>query len=319
MKTDCINIVLASDDNYAQHCCVLMTSVLLNNKNTDIVFHILDGGITDKNKKKIEKLKLLKLFSVQYYDMSQFDFSFLPMNRFWISVSTYYRLLLTKILPQTIEKVLYLDCDMIVDGNLSDFWNESVSDYYVCAVEDESSIPNSKRLGLKNYFNAGVLILNMNKLRSFDFIKEWQLYFKENENIIKMQDQDILNGVFRDNVKFLPLKWNSTTKIFTNDNNPNNHFYSSNDRQIAQKERVIVHYTGSRKPWIVNKKHPLRYLYFYYLIKSPYKNKLFSFLYEYIILQCKNLLKSIFSVTNAQNKTQKIITILGIKIKYRRK
>ena len=318
MKTESIDIVIAADNNYAQHCCVLITSILLNNKNTNFDFHILDGGITDENKKKIEKLKLLFPFSIKYYDMTKFDFSFLPMNRRWISISTYYRLLLTKIIPQTIKKVLYLDCDIVVDGNISDFWDEDVSDYFACVVEDEASAIHSKRLGLNNYFNAGVLILNMDKLRSFDFINEWQVYFKENENIIKMQDQDILNGVFNNNVKFLSLKWNANTKIYDKNDNIIKHFYDEKDEIKARNERVIIHYTGPKKPWLVNKKHPLKYLYLYYLIKSPYKTEIFSIAKEYTMLKISVLLKNIFSIVNAKDKKHKIITILGIKIKIKR-
>ena len=298
---DKIDIVIAADDNYAQHCCVLITSILLNNSNY-FNFHILDGGISKKNKILIEELKQIKSFSINYYEMNKYNYSFLPLNRSWISISTYYRLFLTDILSDTIQKVLYLDCDIVVDGNILELWNEDINEFYAAVIEDESSINHAKRLGLKYYFNAGVLLLNLKKLRESDFQNSWIEYFKINENIITMQDQDILNGVFNNNVKNLPLKWNANTKIFDKKDNPHNHYYSSKDVSDAKKNRVIIHYTGHAKPWN-----------FYNLLKSPYKKRIFYYLKEYLAY----LISNIFYINNSDNNKHTVITIFGIKFKFK--
>ncbi len=309
-----IDIVLSSDNNYAQHCAVLIASILLNNKNKyRFNFHILDGGISSKNKHKISELNRIQDFSITYYSMNNYDFSFLPLNRKNISISTYYRLMLTSILPEDINKIIYLDCDIIVDGDISEFWETDISDVFAGVIEDESSIRSTIKLGLNNYFNAGVLLLNVKKLRETNFIEAWLKYFKENELIIDLQDQDILNGVFNNNVKWLPLKWNANATLFSDIEL--NHFYSSEDAKIAKDNRVIIHYTERYKPWSKKCYHPLRKLYFKYLLYTPYKLNIV----EYIIIKLCNVIKSTFSITNINNRRHKQITILGIKFKFRLK
>ena len=305
-----IDVVFSIDNNYVQHCAVLIASILKNNRSEyRYRFHILDGGISDINKKKLESMKYIQKYSVEYYDMSEFDFSFLPLNRSWISVATYYRLMLTKILPETIDKVLYLDCDVVVDGNLSEFWETDISDVYAGVIEDESSVRNSVKLGLNNYFNAGVLLLNLQKLREFDFQTAWTNYYKENESIIDLQDQDILNGVFNGNVKWLQLKYNANAIIFSKDKTL--HFYTDKDIKNAKKNRIIIHYTGKYKPWSKQCYHPLRKLYFKYLLYTPFKFKI----YEYFLIKYQPFLQLIYSVKNKNN--HKIIKFLGIKISLR--
>ena len=312
MKNNIIDVALSIDNNYVQHCAVLIASILKNNTSQyKYRFHILDGGITYENKKKLESMKYIQDYIIEYYDMCKFDFSFLPLNRSWISAATYYRLMLTKILPETIDKILYLDCDIVVDGNLSEFYETDVSTVYAGVIEDESSVRNSLKLGLKNYFNAGVLLLNLQKLREFDFQTTWINYYKENESIIDLQDQDILNGVFNGNVKWLPLKWNANATLFTEPEYKHN--YSDEEADYAEKNRIIIHYTAEEKPWSKKCRHPLRKLYFKYILYTPFKYNI----YDYVLIKCKQILQTIFCIRNKNN--HKVITILGIKISFKYK
>ena len=312
MGNSIIDVVLSTDNNYAQHCAVLIASILLNNQSKYTYhFHILDGGISYENKLKISKLQVIQDFSITFYSMKDYDFSFLPLNRKNISTATYYRLMLTKILPENIDKIIYLDCDIIVDGDLSEFWETDISEVFAGVIEDESSIRSTIKLNLRNYFNAGVLLLNIKKLREIDFIPTWLNYFKENELIIDLQDQDILNGVFNNNVKWLPLKWNANATLFTNVKYP--HFYSDEEANIAKKERVIIHYTERFKPWSKKCYHPLRKLYYKYLLKTPFKIHILF----YILIKISQIFLAIFSITNIENRRHKQITILGFKFKFR--
>ena len=307
MNSNIINIALSVDNNYVQHCAVLIASIIKNNKSEyRYKFHILDGGITDENKKNLEAMKEFQEYSIEYYDMSKIDFSFLPLNRSWISAATYYRLLLTKVLPETIEKIIYLDCDVIVVGDLAELWETDISDVCAGVVEDESSVRNSVKLGLNNYFNAGVLLLNLQKLRESDFQTKWINYYKENESLIDLQDQDILNGVFNNNVKWLSLKWNANATLFAKPKY--NHYYNNKEASYAKKNRVIIHYTAEYKPWSKKCRHPLRKLYFKYLLYTPFKSNI----YDYILIKSKQILQTIFSIKNRDN--HKVITILGIKL-----
>lgn len=275
-----IYIVYSTDDNYAQHCCVSMASIILNSdENSYFNFIILDGGITDKNKDKILQLKNIKNCDIIFYDMAEFDFSSYKAREY-ISEATYYRLLLPKLLPNNINKIIYLDCDIIVETNMKKVWNIDIEDYSVLAADDECGVSQCRRLALpiKNrYFNAGVLVLNLKKLRQFDFYHECIKSYKNNEDIITLQDQDILNIVLNKKCKFIDLNWNTNSRIYLGNNLKGYNIplfecsYSKEDANNAKYNPYIIHYTDVVKPWDIYCNHPLKNEYFEYLKFTKFK------------------------------------------------
>ena len=297
-----IDIVMSSDNNYAGQCAATMASILLNCDATSYLrFHISDGGISEENKSKIKELTKIRPFDINFYDMNKYDWSIFPLNREWISVATYYRLKIPEILPQHIEKVLYLDCDIIVEQDLKELWETDISNVILGAVEDCQSIENSQRLNLPgNYFNAGVLLINLKELRKIDLMKLSREYLIKNQSVIIYQDQDILNGLFCKNCKFLPLKWNVNSLLLLKCNvsnflllkwklngfllkkcnvnckisfsNPINASYTEEKSVEAARHPAIIHYTGCFKPWQTDCIHPLKKEYFEYLKYTSFKN-----------------------------------------------
>lgn len=227
-----IHIVFATDNNYALHCAAAMSSVLLHTSaENKIVFHILDGGISAENKAKMQILPQTCLFEIRFYDMSKYDFSQFPLNREWISVATYYRLFLPDLLSDEINKVLYLDCDTICVTDIAEIYHTDIRNYYASAAEDIDGFTHIKRLNLpleNKYFNAGVMLFNLKKLRQLNFTELSLTYYKENEHKITMQDQDILNGVLNGHIKEIPLRWNINPVWQSYDNG--HHYYSYSDR-----------------------------------------------------------------------------------------
>ena len=316
-----INICFASDNNYIQHCAAAISSILVNNKlQRKYSFHILDGRITPKNKEKLLSLRNLCDFDMQFYDMSKIDCSELPLNREYISIVTYYRLFLLDILPQNLDKIIYLDCDLVVEKDLAELWEEDIDNYIAGVVEDEGSITQSERLKLpmeNNYFNAGVIVFNLKKLREFGYKEKCFEYYRKNKDIIILQDQDILNGVFNGLCKYLPLKWNVNGRMFRE--NELEHHYTLNDENLAKKEAGIIHFTDYVKPWQVQCKHAKRNEYFKYLKLTPWKNYISNFKIRYCKYILKLFIQNIFSLKNElqNDKIYKVVRILGLKIKIR--
>lgn len=252
-----IDIVMGADDGYIQHSAAAIASILLNcDASSNFRFHILDGGISSDKKEKLLKLKKLRNFDIQFYDMTKYDWSIFPDNRGHTTLVTYYRLLIPQILPKNIEKALYLDGDIIVEQDLKELWDVDISNYVLGAVEDSEGLESRDRLSLSNkYFNAGVLLLNLTKLREINLLKDSVSYLKEKRIIY--QDQDILNGLFNNQYKDLPLKWNVNEDIYRN--NKARHTYSDRDSQIAKQNPGIIHFTGGSylKPWHQEILHPL--------------------------------------------------------------
>lgn len=254
-----IDVVMGADDGYIHHSAATMASILLNcDASSNFRFHILDGGISSDKKEKLLKLKKLRNFDIQFYDMTKYDWSMFPDNRKHITLATYFRLRIPEVLPKNVQKALYLDGDMIVEQDLKELWDTDISNYVLGVVEDVEGIDSRDRLGLPNkYFNAGVLLLNLEKLRKTDLLKDSVSYLGKNRNRIIYQDQDILNGLFNTQYRDLPLKWNVNSHMYFR--TKKKHTYTDNDAKTVRTNPGIIHFTGGAiKPWNQNKlTHPL--------------------------------------------------------------
>ena len=262
-----IDIIMSSDDEYVHNSAATIASTLLNcDATSNFRFHILDGGISESKKEKLVKIKKLRDFEIKFYDMTKYDWSVFPDNRKHTALATYYRLRIPEILPENIQKALYLDGDMIIEQDLKELWDVDMSDYMLGAVEDEEGIESGMRLGLtKKYFNAGLLLLNLNKLRKINLIRDGISYLGKNRERIIYQDQDILNGLFNTQYKNLPLKWNVNSSMYSPTDTK--HTYTDYDMKIARKNPGIIHFSGDKfKPWYWGwVPHPLAEEYWKYL------------------------------------------------------
>jgi lipopolysaccharide biosynthesis glycosyltransferase len=196
-----LNIVFGVDDNFAKHCGATIASILSNHKiKEDKIKILLIGDLNDYNKNKFVALKKIQDFEIEFLKINEKDFKDLPIFKSYgsktKSFATYYRLLITEILPSSIEKVIYLDCDVILNKDISELWSTNVDNYLAACVELDNG-----------YFNAGVMILNLYELRKFKFYDKWKKYIKDNSFKIDY-DQGILNDVIGHNVLFLPTNWN---------------------------------------------------------------------------------------------------------------
>ena len=131
-----MNIVCATDDNFVQHCTIMLTSLLLNNKGVNI--YLLTEGLKFENEKIIrEQVEVLGgTLNVCFIDTSIVERFPMPAdkNLTHISRATYYRLLIPEILPLDVGKVIYLDCDIIVNGSLQELWDVNMAEYALAAV-----------------------------------------------------------------------------------------------------------------------------------------------------------------------------------------
>jgi len=255
-KTNYIPIAMATDDNYVNPTVVAMTSVLESRKaNTFIDFNIMTSGkVSTENKTKLKKFeKVYNNCSVKLIDMNkEFDDTYIVPSH--ITTATYYRLALPSILHQY-DKVLYLDVDLIVRKDLWDMFSTDLENEYIGGVLDPYVIPvgeksgkyseenYSKKLGttdLQSYVNAGILLMNLKKLREdnmekvfYDFIPE----LKKRE--LLYNDQDLLNATCAGKIKILPKEYN----VFPGK------FVTTPRSKYDCADPAIVHYAGPSKPW----------------------------------------------------------------------
>ncbi len=272
-KSD-IHIFFASDDNYAQHLAIAITSLLINSTSFDnFHLYILDGNISEKNKNKILACKKIKDFQIEFIEIDDKLFEICPLTPDCqhISRQTYYRYIIPILKPE-LEKCFYFDCDIIITDSLNKLWNIDLKDNYIAAVEElyEGASDDCKRLNIEHEINAGILLINNKKWITDNIV---DLLFKNTvklaqQNILKWQDQDVINYTFNKKILFVSPAYNLQCNAFYDGQHS---LYTDYEMKLAKSHYAIIHYNSNLKPWHNGCRHPLWKQYFYYLQRSPYK------------------------------------------------
>ena len=277
MKMD---IVACTDKRFVMPTGVMMYSVCVNNPDVDIVFHVIhDDSVTSKDRRDLEEIVVGftgKLIAFYHVDVTKFPcFPNVTMGSH-VTQGTYYRLLMSEILPRSICKVLYLDGDIIVRHSLLSLWNTNLKDSAVGAVPDPSDgdLEFYHRLNYPpelGYFNAGVLLVNLEYWREHDVVSTFMGYMQEHTDKLICHDQDVLNVIFSDNKIVLPIKYNLTNGFILKSPQFD---YRKYEKVVleARKDPVIVHFTVE-KPWNYSRqpKHPFSSTFFKYQSQTKWK------------------------------------------------
>ena len=258
---------------------VMMYSACVNNADTDIVFHIITGGVEAEGKEKLIKtIRPFKNKSVIFYDAKELDTSDFPiMNNCHFPISTFYRLFVAEVLPPELKKVIYLDVDIIVRQSLLPLWNINLGDHPIAAAPDwniecsdfSENLNYPKEMG---YFNAGILLINLEYWRTHKVLNDCIEYMKLNADSIIYADQDILNYIFRESKMTLPIKYNLNTGLIWT--SVKEHYEAKEyDKKIqeALQDCVIVHFCAG-KPWRTSCRHPFRSSFFKYYRQTLWGN-----------------------------------------------
>ena len=274
---DAINIVLASDNNYAQHVAVVAASILSNTK-AQVNFHVLSDGILSDKLTLIEQTIENLSGKVNFYDLSDYDCFDSLFTSGHISKAAYFRLDIANILPKNISKVIYMDVDLLVLQDIAALWAIDLQGLPMAAVSDYG-IMASKRLmrqkhrviGLpldSTYFNSGVVIMDLKQWREQDFAQ--QVIKLAAEGNLPHHDQDALNKVFMGRWEELSLKWNVIPPVF---NLFPKILLRADLRKkaiAARRNKAILHYAGRYKPWEFELKLGFNEQYYYYLQKTAF-------------------------------------------------
>ena len=232
---NCINICLACDNNYAQYAGVVIASVLANAAEDDLLsIYILDGGIAEDNRQKLLSLKNIRDCNIVFVkiDESLFDEYKQVKTHEYITLATYYRLKLSNLLPD-VNRVIYMDCDMVVNSSLHELFATEMKDAPLAGVTDL----NHRRVR-KNptYINAGMLVMDLDNIRKFNIEDEFLKWTIANKNTITCGDQEIINEVCKGRIKIVDECWNVQSSNFVN-------------RSSYTKHPRIIHFVAARKPW----------------------------------------------------------------------
>lgn len=275
-----INIVLASDGNYAQHACVAMASALLNTKEpARLHFFLIDDNIDEKNKELCRKTIENNGGSLSFVKANEE-----ALRNVFVSGSltraAYFRLDIPNILPADVERVIYMDCDLLVLDDITKLWNLDMQDKPIAAAEDYGILSSAgkraektKNLDWKeenSYFNSGVLLIDVKQWRDNDYARK--LIKLVGERNFRHVDQDALNYMFVDKWTKLPLRWNVIPPVFNM--MPRIAFNSEMRKKAVEalQNVGIFHYAGGYKPWEYAVHEGFNEKYYEYLSYTEYKH-----------------------------------------------
>ena len=280
-----MNVVYASDDNFAEIMGVSICSLFENNKDVaEIVVYVLEENFSDENKQKLEALAKAYGRTIKRIPTTSIINELSTLHQDRGGASQFSRLFLSKLLPDNCTRVLYLDCDTCIRKNIENFYNQDLNGNTVCGVMDCISKQHRTVLGLEEndiYINSGMMLVDLSS---------WKQNLIENKitNIIKKfngkvpyADQGILNLALQGKIKLVHPCYNCMS-IFTAFGFDDLLKYrkpsacdSSVEIEEAKKNPSIVHFVTLfciSRPWFKKSSGPFFDEWKHYKQISPWQN-----------------------------------------------
>ncbi|HEK0447923.1 TPA: hypothetical protein SMO97_001102 [Proteus mirabilis] len=229
-KSKNFNIAYSVDNNFIKYAIISIISIIKNDKEK-YHFHIFYSNISDDNLDKIKKLEL-EGCALTLYKINVNIFKNMQVKEN-LPISMYFRLIIPQVLHPFINKVLYLDADIICINKLSDIFSYNLKNKIAGVINHAYIDPYVSSLSLNNteyYFNSGVMLINTEEWKSNKILEKFLI--KIDESNYKYPDQDVLNILLENKILYLDGKYNRFIEnVRKNDNT------------------TLIHYTGTPKPW----------------------------------------------------------------------
>ena len=249
MNSQPMHVAFCVNDGYAQYIMVTIKGLLENNSNP-IVIHVLSDYISERNVAQLKDL-------VSSYPFAELkvvivdDSKLRGLKDTW-TIYTWYRVLLPEILDKDVHRVLYLDADVLVAGNIGELFRLDMTGKAIAGTIDFQSkdISTYKRCGYepeKEYVCAGIMLMNLDYWRKHDIANQVVRWGRDNNDRIQFPDQDSINYICRNAKILLPLKYDIVDGFFHDD-----YYYQHYPRELREcvDAPVIIHYAG-QAPWVV--------------------------------------------------------------------
>ncbi len=278
-----MNIVFATSDLYSRLCIVTIKSLLMNNEAADkINIYYIGNKIAKEHKDNIRRLVSEYKRHIEFIEMPDELCPIKGLLRKDAIVYTY--CYLHDILPESVEKVLLIESDVVIRGSIEELYALDISDYYLAAADDMQSKWYKKKLGIKAeqpYFNSGIMLINLKKWRDDNITEKITEVIASGKHKYFYEVQDELNALFAGNVKIFSPRFNCTTAFFLFDYKNMRRYRRPttccDEREYAdsRNDPVIVHFTTNQiiqgRPWIEDCVHP--YNEYYLCVKNKTEEK----------------------------------------------
>lgn len=251
-----MNLIFTINDGYVYRILPLIQSIKVNTRD-EVKIYLIYDNVSAKNVKmlidyvsKISDGRMI-FIPVEFHSEAVDQ---LPVHGKSWSIEVYFRLFAPYLILE--DKALYIDGDVIVNGDIAELYDQNIDEYYMAAIPNDITKEHNQRLGLPDdnlYANGGVLLLNLAKIRN-DFSEQGIVdILKKNSSIFKFQDQDFINVAFYQKIKYVSNKFNYMINVA-----------EINSTYEQQKDIRICHYV-LEKPWDIKFPYKTDGLYFKYL------------------------------------------------------
>lgn len=284
-------VCLATDDNYAPLAAVSIVSLLENNKDAnELEIFLLDSGISEKNKKKLQRIVNNYSRKITFLDVTQEIIELqnkgVKAQGSYQSFAAYARFFAIDKLPTYVDKLLYIDCDTCICESLQELFNIELYNCVIGAVIDILPDFHKKAIGFKDldlYFNSGVILFDCYKWREENILEQIQSHLCNVRSKYSFHDQDIINIICKDKIyplkpkymAFLPEYTWGKSGIIQLTNLQESAYYEEKYINEAVNNPVIIHYVDNilGRPWYKNNINIYGSIWEEYFAMSSFKNE----------------------------------------------
>lgn len=253
VRTSPINLLVTLDENYIPYLNVMLYSLLQSNPQECFCVYLLHSNIQE-NALTQTKILLGNSNLLRPIKIVDIDLDHAPTTARYPQ-EIYYRIFAARYLPKTLDRVLYLDPDVIVNGSLRELYDTPMGNYYFAAASHIGGLMhriNALRLDLDEespYINSGVMLMNLKKLRKEQRFEDVFDFIVEKKNLLFLPDQDIISSLYGTRIFALDsFRYNMTERLYMR----HSPFEKELDVNWVRKNSVVIHYCGRNKPWKSN-------------------------------------------------------------------
>lgn len=306
-----MNIMIAINRAYIEYACVMLMSLKEHHKGILLSVYILHKELNDDDFQRMDEVigsEGIELIPVCIPEGMTADFT---MNG-WAEEAAY-RLLAADIFDDSVDRVLHLDVDILINGDITEFYETDFEDNYLAVCQDFIIDEVSRRKNRENgraenvpWFNSGVLLFNLSKLRQdgFCYAVYKEILVKYQNLTIEYPDQDILNLVFTGRVKYMDaIRYNYSPMFYKRDEKV--HFYDT--REELNKHCSIIHMASGSAPWDAIYNMKVYEIWWEYAARTPFYLELkkrhterMAFVYNKISENIRNRLKQMAADTTSE-------------------
>jgi lipopolysaccharide biosynthesis glycosyltransferase len=267
--SDPIHLLCAADARYGGYAGIMLSSVLRADPGERFAIHLLSDRMRRRDLRKIADLAASAGSHCTVYDVASRLAGYSHGAGNHLSRTAYARLLIADLLPASVGRVLYLDCDIICTGTLRPLWQLRDAISLVSMVPDRTGERWKGRLGLPAdapYFNSGVILINLAAWRERAIAGRIINWMEANRDKLALADQDALNACLCGMITSLPDRWNLQIGP------------DSGPLPAARlSEATLLHYTSAHKPWRFRSRGPGAKIFLQHKRRSPWRFKLPTF------------------------------------------